>query len=146
MANYDVNFREKYRGYSAYLSDKNKSSEKFSDQYSDWSTTHRDSITSAMQAANLQQTQFASEEVTLQTLQTLGESTTGRQQALQVGNQIAAQEVRQLQKLRALMMAQMQMQASYMANEANEKDFQTARSRKYFDIKIDTKIGNEKIF
>ena len=91
-----------------------------------------DTIVASMRAAQLQERQFATEEELMNTLQLMGETAGGRMQAIQIGNQIAAQQVRQTQKLRALVMAQMQMQASFMAFQANEKDNDQARSEKYF--------------
>ncbi len=104
-------------------------------------------ITSAMEAAKLQETQFSTEDQTMHQLERMGETAQGRQQAIQVGHQIAAQQVRQTQKLRALMMSQMQMQANFMAKEANDQDVQTAEGKKYFDnSKSQTKVGDEKSF
>ncbi|MCX6131514.1 MAG: P-type conjugative transfer protein TrbJ, partial [Proteobacteria bacterium] len=131
-ANMDAIFRDKYKGYSAYASRKNGSSEDYSNQYSKWSETNRDSIVGAMKATNLQSEQFSEEEETMQTIEKLGRSSQGQMQALQVGNLIAAQEVSQLQKLRGLMMAQMQMQSSYLSYEANQKDSANAKSRTFF--------------
>ena len=131
-ANIDVAFRQKYRGYDAYYRERAIGSDTYSDRYSDWSKTNMDTIIASMRAAQLQEKQFATEEELMTTLQLMGETAEGRMQAIQIGNQIAAQQVRQTQKLRALVMAQMQMQASYMANQANEKDADQARSEKYF--------------
>lgn len=131
-ANLDVLFRQKYKGYDAYSKEQNESTSTYSDQYGDWSKSNMDAISGAMKAANLQQSQFSSEEQTMQSLQRMGETADGRMQALEVGQQLAAQQVRQTQKLRALLMAQMQMQASYMASEVNEKDAYKAKSEKYF--------------
>jgi P-type conjugative transfer protein TrbJ len=43
-------------------------------------------------------------------------------QALQVGTQISVEQVAQLQKLRTLMMAQIQAQNAFMAGEQQQKD------------------------
>ena len=131
-SNMDATYRQKYRGYDAYSRDRMGTGSTYSDQYSDWSKTNMDTIVSSMRAAKLQETQFSTEDQTMRTLEKMGETPEGRMQAIQIGNQIAAQQVRQNQKLRALIMAQMQMQASYMAHEANEKDVQKAKSEKFF--------------
>jgi P-type conjugative transfer protein TrbJ len=131
-ANVDALYREKYKGYSNYAREKNGTSQTYSDQYSDWSRSNMDSIVGSMKAAGLQQDQFANEEQTMQKLRQMGQTAQGRMEAIQVGNQIAAQQVGQLQKLRSLLMSQMQMQASYMAFQSNQKDSETAKNRKFF--------------
>lgn len=143
LSNVDAKFRETYKGYDAYSKQKQGSSQTYSAQYAQWSRTNNDTITSAMSAANLQQKQFASEAQTMAEIQRMGSSAQGRMEAIQVGNMIAAQEVGQLQKLRALMAAQMQMQASFMSREADEKDLQKAEGQKYFDrAGQEPKVGN----
>ncbi|RYZ91296.1 MAG: P-type conjugative transfer protein TrbJ [Proteobacteria bacterium] len=131
-ANIDALYRQKYKGYNAYSQEKTGSSFTYSDRYSEWSNTNRDSTVSAMKSANLQQSQFADETATMQTIEIMGRSAQGRMQAIQVGNQIAAQQVGQVQKLRSLVMAQMQMQAAHQAFEANQKDSANAKSRNFF--------------
>jgi P-type conjugative transfer protein TrbJ len=135
LANVDAKFRETYKGYDSYSKQKQGSSQTYSAQYAQWSKTNNDTITSAMRAANMQQQQFSSEAQTMKQIEQMGASAQGRMEAIQVGNMIAAQEVGQLQKLRALMAAQMQMQASFMARESDEQDLQKAEGQKYFDRK-----------
>ena len=146
-ANQDSAYRNKYPGYGAYVREQTGSSQQFSDRYEDWSKTNTATITSAMQAAQLQDSQFATEDATMHQLERMSQTALGRQQAIQVGHQIAGQEVRQLQKLRALIMAQMQMQANYMAKESNGRDVETAEGKKFFDkSKSRTRVGDEQSF
>jgi type IV secretion system protein TrbJ len=90
--------------------------------YKSWSDTTRDSIRGALAAANLQSQQFATEESALSQLRSMSQSAEGRMQALQVGTQVAVEQVAQLQKLRALVMSQMQAQDTYMASQQQQKD------------------------
>ena len=131
-SNMDAIFRDKYKGYSEYSSQKNGNPQSYSDQYSNWSSTNRDSIVGAMKTANLQYEQFSSEEQTMKTIEQLSSNAQGRMEAIQAGNLIAAQQVSQLQKLRGLMMAQMQMQSSFLTYQANQKDSANAKSREFF--------------
>lgn len=131
-ANLDALYRQKYKGYAAYSRESAGTSDTYSDRYSEWSKTNMDSIVGAMKAAQLQGSQFSDEEESLQTIKRLGQSSQGRMEAIQVGNLIASQQVGQMQKLRGLVLSQMQMQASYMAFQTNEKDANTAKSEKYF--------------
>ena len=145
-ANIDVLYRQKYRGYAAYSKEQSQSASTYSDRYSDWSKTNMDSVIGAMKAAGLQSTQFATEEDTMKTLENLGRSAKGRMEAIQVGNMIAAQEVGQLQKLRSLIMAQIQMQASFMATDLNQRDQMKAKAHKYFNpdhVNVDVKDGQK---
>lgn len=146
-ANVDALYREKYKGYSKYAQDKNGTSQTYSDQYSDWSKSNMDSIVGAMKAAGLQHDQFATEEQSMQKLRQMSQTAEGRMQATQVGNQIAAQQVGQLQKLRGLIMSQMQMQASFMAFQTNQKDAEAAKNRKFFQGSAnDVNVQNGKKF
>jgi len=131
-SNMDAIFRDKYKGYSEYSSQKSGNPQSYSDQYSKWSTTNRDSIVGAMKTANLQYEQFSSEEQTMKTIEQLSSNAQGRMEAIQAGNLIAAQQVSQLQKLRGLMMAQMQMQSGFLTYQANQKDSANAKSREFF--------------
>ncbi|MGZ7274574.1 hypothetical protein ACXWPL_10080, partial [Streptococcus pyogenes] len=74
-----------------------------------WSDTNRDTIGGTLKAANLTAEQFSSEESTMSSLRSMSESADGQMKALQVGHQIAAQQVAQMQKLRGLVSQQMTM-------------------------------------
>jgi len=146
LSNNDETFREKFQTYEAYLTDRpDFDGSMFATKYRDWSTTNRDTIASSMASVGLQNEQYASEEATLQTLQMLSQNSVGRLQAIQAGNQIAAQQVRQIQKLRQLLMAQMQMQSTFMATQSDKEAVQTAQSEKYYNEPIDAQVGDETV-
>lgn len=111
-------FETKFKGY--------KPTTNFPAEYKRWSETLRDTIKGTLEAANLQSEQFATEEGVLQQLRTMSQSNQGRLQALQTGNQIAVEMVAQMQKLRALSLAQMQAQNAFMAKETQERDSENA--------------------
>src|SRR5207244_11281313 len=71
---------------------------------------------------------FATEQGRIQALQALSDSAEGRMQALQLGNMMAAEQLQQLVKLRQLMMAQINAQNVYMANQTN-RDAQRAATQ-----------------
>ena len=104
----------------------------FQTDYKTWSNTVRDSIRASLSAANLQSQQFATEEAALATLRSMSQSSEGRMQAIQVGNQVAVEQVAQLQKLRALMMAQMQAQNAYMAGQQQQRDNSKAAEETFY--------------
>ncbi len=130
-SNADASYRQKFQGYDFYSKEKGKSTSTFSDRYSDWSNTNRDSISGAMRAANLQAHQFQTEEMTMKSIERLSHNAQGRMEAIQAGNLIAAQQVGQMQKLRSLIMAQMQMHASFMSTQSSEKDQGKAKSEQF---------------
>ncbi|RZA12896.1 MAG: P-type conjugative transfer protein TrbJ [Proteobacteria bacterium] len=130
-SNTDAVYRQKFPGYEYYSKEKGKSASTFSDRYSDWSQTNMDSISGAMRAANLQTSQFQSEDTTMKSIERLSQTAQGRMEAVQAGNLIAAQQVGQMQKLRSLIMAQMQMNASFMSTQASERDQAKAKSEQF---------------
>ena len=85
-------------------------------------------------AANMQSNQFATEEMTLKQLRTMSQSATGQMQAIQVGSQIAEQQVQQLQKLRQLMMAQLNQQNTYMAGQEQKEATRKVAADRAFDV------------
>ncbi len=104
----------------------------FKTDYKKWSQTTMDSLKGALESANLQSQQFATEEGVLSQLRSMSSSATGQMQAIQVGSQIAEQQVQQLQKLRQLMMLQLQSQNTYMAAQQQKEDtIQAAKQDAY---------------
>lgn len=142
MSQIDSEFRNRFKGYNNYS--KINENGHFSQQYQQWSNTVRDSLSGTLKSMNMQYDQFNTEEKTLKQLEQISQSATGRMQAIQAGNQISAQQVRQTQKLRSLMMAQMQAQVSYMAAETDKNDYSQARLRRYYQEPIGSKSTNDK--
>lgn len=118
---------------------------KFSTSYKNWSQTTMDSIKGSLAAANLQAGQFATEEGTLSALRGMSQSSQGQLQALQTGSQIAVEQATQMQKLRGLIMAQMQAQSAYMSGNQAEKDNRHAAEENFF-IKSDNSSKSYKTF
>lgn len=114
LSNIGDQFKLKFPGY--------KPTTDFTSDYKKWSGTLMDTIKGTLEAANLQSQQFTSEESVLDQLRSMSKSNQGRMQAIQTGNQIAVETAAQLQKLRALSMAQLQSQNAYMAKTEQEKD------------------------
>ncbi|NKK04033.1 P-type conjugative transfer protein TrbJ [Rhizobium leguminosarum bv. viciae] len=104
----------------------------FSSTYQNWSDTNRDTIAGSLKAANLTSDQFSSEESTMSSLRSMSESADGQMKALQVGHQIAAQQVAQMQKLRGLVSQQMTMMGTWFQSEQAQKDLAQARREQFF--------------
>jgi type IV secretion system protein TrbJ len=104
----------------------------FSTTYQNWSDTNRDTIAGTLKAANLTADQFSSEESTMSSLRSMSESADGQMKALQVGHQIAAQQVAQMQKLRGLVSQQMTMMGTWFQSEQGRQDLAQARREQFF--------------
>ena len=104
----------------------------FSSTYQNWSDTNRDTIGGTLKAANLTADQFSSEETTMSSLRSMSETADGQMKALQVGHQIAAQQVAQMQKLRGLVASQMTMMGTWFQSEQAQKDLAQARREQFF--------------
>ena len=104
-----------------------------SSNYARWSDTNRDTIASTLKAASLTADQFDSEEDTMDSLRNMSESVDGQMKALQVGHEIAAQQVAQMQKLRGLVSQQMTMMGTWLQSEQTDKDLAQARREKFFN-------------
>lgn len=141
LSNIDETFKNKFKSYAHYLENTLNHSG-YSGQYQEWSSITNDSIRGSLSAANLQYQQFQDEDDLMIKLQEMSETSEGRLQALQVGNQIAAHQVRQTQKLRQLSMSQIQMQASFMADQTNQATFERAKSEQFYTPQP-TKVGDE---
>ena len=135
MSNLDFQFKSKFNGYDDHLV-KNYNRAEFTTEYKGWSATNRDSIRSALLSANLQADQFATENSTLNAIQNISQSATGRLQAIQAGSLIAAQQVRQTQKLRQLIMSQIQMIGVAEASVQDEKDRNQAINDNYYQAPV----------
>lgn len=103
----DQQFRDKFPGY---VSDGN-----LSEKYSEWSQTSLDSIRGALMSAGLQSKGLKTEGQVLADLRNAAKGSTGQKQALDAANELASAHIEQTQKLRQLVMAQMQQEGAYMA-------------------------------
>jgi len=117
----------------------------FSSTYQNWSNTNRDTIAGTLKAANLTAEHFSSEESTMSSLRSMSESADGQMKALQVGHEIAAQEVAQIQKLRGLVSQQMTMMATWYQSEQAEKDLAQARREKFFKSTAPSMSGGQEM-
>jgi P-type conjugative transfer protein TrbJ len=119
--------------------------ETFSDSYQSWSDTNRDTIAATLRAAGLTSEQFGSEEATMAQLRTMSETSVGQMQALQVGHEIAAQQVEQAQKLRGLVSQQITMLATWYQSEQAAKDLAQTRREEFFNSTAPTTTGGQEM-
>ncbi|MFZ2316061.1 MAG: P-type conjugative transfer protein TrbJ [Gammaproteobacteria bacterium] len=117
MQNLDSKFNESFPGYQSYLRTTNQypASNTMPDRYQKWSEQGRDNVKLAMKAADLNISTFDNEDIQLSRMVSRSHTAQGRMQAIQAGNEISAQNVQQLQKLRDLIATQINMQGNYIA-------------------------------
>lgn len=132
MANADEVLKQRFQSFADFKTGL-ANGESFSSSYQNWSTTNRDTIAGTLKAAGLTADQFASEESTMSSLRSMSESADGQMKALQVGHEIAAQQVAQFQKLRGLVSQQTTMMGTWFQSEQTDKDLAQARREKFFN-------------
>jgi P-type conjugative transfer protein TrbJ len=131
MGNIDDVLKQRFQSFSEMKSNLPEGAS-FSTTYQNWSDTNRDTIAGTLKAANLTAEQFSSEESTMSSLRSMSESADGQMKALQVGHQIAAQQVAQMQKLRGLVSQQMTMMGTWLQSEQGRQDLAQARREQFF--------------
>lgn len=121
VANLDEQFREQYKGYSDWLNVTGNASQVMPDRYTQWAEEGSDNARTALKAVGTNVGTFESEDTTLSRLIKRSAGAAGQMQAIQAGNEINAQNVQQLQKLRDLIGTQITMQSNYLAQENERK-------------------------
>lgn len=95
----------------------------------DWNQSHLDTIRNTMTAHGMHLEAIDASEERLAQLERESRSADGRMQALQVGAEIAQEEVQQLNALKEIVMEQSNLHASYFATKAAMESDQSARER-----------------
>jgi P-type conjugative transfer protein TrbJ len=144
MGSADDMLQQRFQSY-ADLKENLPNKESFSSAYQSWSDTNRDTIAGTFSAASLTADQFDTEESTMKELRGMSESADGQMKALQVGHQIAAQQVDQMQKLRGLVSQQMTMMGTWLQTEQTDKDLAQARREEFFKSSTPSTSGGEKM-
>lgn len=144
MGNVDDVLKQRFLSFSEFRTDL-PSGASFSSTYQGWSDTNRDTIAGTLKAANLTADQFGAEEATMSSLRSMSQSADGQMKALQVGHQIAAQEVAQLQKLRGLVSQQVTMMGTWYQSEQAQKDLAQARREEFFRSTTPSTSGGQEM-
>ncbi|WP_404406905.1 P-type conjugative transfer protein TrbJ [Pelagibacterium halotolerans] len=144
MGNLDDVLRDRFQSYADFQSGL-PNGEDFSSTYETWSDTNRDTIAGTLAAAGLTAEQFSTEESTMSQLRSQSQSAIGQMQALQVGHEIAAQQVGQMQKLRGLVSQQMTMMGTWYSSEQAERDLAQARRDEFFSSTAPSTSGGQQM-
>jgi len=112
-------------------------------QYAKWSDQTSDASLAALKVAGVQMNQVTNgdEASVIRALQHQSSSAQGRMQAIQAGNAVAIEQVKQLQKLRQLMATQMQLQADTVAAAQGRLKMQEAIQRNAYATPAPTTGG-----
>jgi len=135
MGNADDILQQRFKSYADFKTNL-PGNETFSSIYGTWSNTNRETIAGALRAASLTADQFDHEEDAMTSLRTMSETADGQLKALQVGHEIAVQQVAQLQKLRGLISQQITMMSTWLQSEQTEQDLSQARLERFFDAEV----------
>ena len=125
MANLNQQFGQRYKTYGVYAG-QTLTPATMSQKYQQWSAEANDNVLLTLRAANAQATQLGGEDADLRALEQMATTADGRMKALQVGTQFAAQSARQLQKLRQLMLLNLQLQANAQQTAQDRAAYQQA--------------------
>ena len=127
----DAAFAKKFNDYNGYVNS-SIGSQTFAAKYQQWSADTNSSVLTTLKAAGSQSSQITgAEDQLLQTLQSQAESAGGTMQALQVGNEVSVQTVRQLQKLRQLLLADLQLKANFIQTQQDKEASQAAAWKQF---------------
>lgn len=136
MSNFDQRFRDTYGNYNSFLSRAGQSPTYMADNYKRWQEQGSDSMRVAMQASGQNVSAIADEDAMLSQLVARSQTAQGRMQAIQAGNEIAAQQVQQLQKLREMLNAQVQSQSTFYAQQVERQAVDDAFRQQYRSVPV----------
>lgn len=142
----EAQFHKKFKGYDGYVAKTKGDSAYYRKLYSNWSKTGMDTIRTTLLSANIQAEMLTNESALIQRLTRASQSRTSQIQAIQIGHQIAAQQIGQLQKLRQLLMAQNQSQSTFRAIASDKEAFRQSKRDKLYDFSSyrSLVVGDEK--
>lgn len=131
IANFDEQFRRQFQDYDAYLTSVGQNPLATQAAYQRWTEQGFDAMRTAMHSAGLNVSSIADEDAVLAQLVARSQNAEGRLQAIQAGNEIAAQQVQQLQKLRQLLNDMVQSQSTWYAQNIERQALDDAFRQKF---------------
>lgn len=143
LSNFDERFRNQFGDYNRYLTQSGQNPGYMTDNYKRWSEQGFDSMRVAMQASGQNVSAIASEDAMLSQLVARSQNAQGRMQAIQAGNEIAAQQVQQLQKLRQMMDAQIQSQSMWYAQQIERQTVDDAFRQQFRSAPVQNSAAKE---
>lgn len=126
----EVRFAATHKDYGAYMQAHYGDRDMLA-RFVTWSKDSLELSKSTLQAIKSQADQFSTERAQIQGIADQSEKSRGRQESLQVGHQLSVQTLEQLQKLRQLMMMQLNFHANYMANREEREGAERATMEQF---------------
>ncbi|MBV9505841.1 MAG: P-type conjugative transfer protein TrbJ [Acidobacteriia bacterium] len=126
LGDLDAVWQKTYPGYTGYARTG------YYTRYQNWAQTTLDTVIGAMRAANLQSQDMSNEVSLITNLESQSESADGRLLALNVLTQMADQQAQQMEKLREIMLADMQSKAAYYGTIIQQHSDQAAAAQNFF--------------
>ena len=125
VANLDAQFRNTFTGYGF-------RTQGYYQDYQKWSQTSLDTTLNSLKAAGFHGQQLQSQQAILAALRAQSTGAGGEVQAMEVGNQIAEQQVEQLMALRQLMLVDLQSKQAYQAEQIQKEQAAAAAGQQVF--------------
>jgi P-type conjugative transfer protein TrbJ len=125
MANLDAQFRNTFTGYGF-------RTQGYYQDYQKWSQTSLDTTLNSLKAAGFHGQQLQTQQAILAALRAQSTGAGGEVQAIEVGNQIAEQQVEQLMALRQLMLVDLQSKQAYQAEQIQKEQAAAAAGQQVF--------------
>ena len=146
--------KEKYKTYDEYydiIADLDgdgigRRAEDFTERFKGWSETHNQTIRNILKSHGLQAEQYDTERARFETLKRLSQTSDGRMQALQIGNEIATEELLQLTNLREISMEQTDLHANYFAMKRAAESEEVAFSEWTHKVLLGITDDNETVY
>jgi len=128
MSNINSQYAAVHKGYSQY-SVNGLTPAGLDQQWQKWETLHKEATVKSLEALKLHEADFATEASTLSTIRSQMQTPTGATQAIQIGNELAMENVSQMQKLRELVMSQTQMMGRYAAIAEEKEEYKAGQDK-----------------
>lgn len=125
MDNLDLKFRASFKGYIA--------NQNINQQYRDWSATVNDTLESTMKGIELTRKEIENETTFAKKLQDMAKTSDGRNKLEQTIVAFANESIAQSQKLRTLMLMDMQSKQAYQAYVVNDQMLRHANTEEAFN-------------
>jgi P-type conjugative transfer protein TrbJ len=143
LGNIDQQFKQQFASYGDYAKQFQGGKFDLGQKYEQWAQAGYDNTRTALKAAGAQASMFASEDQVMRQLLSRSQSAQGRMQAIQVGNEIAAQQVQQMQKLRELLASQSTLQANWIAQQVEQRAADDAFRKEFRARKVQNSPGKD---
>ena len=129
MTNWDAQFRKLYPDYGK----SHYGIEDYQSMYRQWHTGTLNTLRNSIGAANTLAANANIEQQQLLDMRNHAKNAQGNMQILQTSTELAAENVQQLQSLKRIMLAQMNSQNAYMANEVSQKSYEQEKLTEIID-------------